>query len=115
VNRAELETAIARASEILGQKRVLVFGSQAILASFDFTELPSRTTLSRAADIAPEHDVSDPVEPGKARTGQRSRSAISRLRACALPASGNCFGTYPIRKPGACPVRRAEQSAAGHP
>jgi hypothetical protein len=59
VNRKELETAIARASEILDQKSVLVFGSQAILASFDFEELPPRTTLSREADIAPERDIAD--------------------------------------------------------
>jgi hypothetical protein len=38
---------------------VLVFGSQAILGSFDFAELPPRTTLSREADIAPEHDIAD--------------------------------------------------------
>lgn len=59
MNQSELETAIARASEILGQKRVLVFGSQAILASFDFVELPARATLSREADIAPEYDIAD--------------------------------------------------------
>lgn len=59
MNRFELEDAILRACEIVGQKRVIVVGSQAILASFDFDELPPRATMSREADIAPEHDIDD--------------------------------------------------------
>jgi hypothetical protein len=59
MNRTQLETAIARASDILQQNRVLVFGSQAILASFEFEDLPPRTTMSAEADIAPEHDIAD--------------------------------------------------------
>lgn len=59
MNRRELEEAIVRACEIVGQDRVIVVGSQAILASFNFHELPKRATLSREADIAPEHDMND--------------------------------------------------------
>jgi len=59
MNRRDLEEAIFRACEIVGQKRVIVVGSQAILASFDFEQLPQQATLSKEADIAPEHDFDD--------------------------------------------------------
>jgi hypothetical protein len=59
MNRRDLEEAILRACKIVGQKRVIVVGSQAILASYDFEQLPRQATLSKEADIAPEHDFDD--------------------------------------------------------
>lgn len=57
--RRELEEAIVRACEIVGQDRVIVVGSQAILASFDESRLPDAATMSTEADIAPESDIGD--------------------------------------------------------
>jgi hypothetical protein len=59
VNRRQLEEAIVRACEIVGQDRVIVLGSQAILASFADDRLPPEATMSAEADIAPEHDIAD--------------------------------------------------------
>lgn len=59
MNRRQLEEAIAKACEVVGRSPVIVVGSQAILASFDDTELPPRATMSTEADIAPENDVGD--------------------------------------------------------
>jgi hypothetical protein len=59
VNRQQLEEAIARACEIVAQPRVIVIGSQAILASYDFEQLPRTATMSMEADIAPEVDIDD--------------------------------------------------------
>jgi hypothetical protein len=59
MTKDELREAILKAAEIIGQKEVLVFGSQAILASYEFRELPSATTMSAEADIAPSRDIAD--------------------------------------------------------
>jgi len=59
VKRQQLEEAILRACEIVGQSRVIVVGSQAILATWGEDLLPPEATMSAEADIAPEHDVSD--------------------------------------------------------
>ncbi|MBN9607420.1 MAG: hypothetical protein J0G30_12500 [Actinomycetales bacterium] len=59
MNRRQLEEAIAKACEVVGQSPVIVVGSQAILASFDDAQLPARATMSTEADIAPERDVGD--------------------------------------------------------
>lgn len=59
MNRRQLEEAIVRACEIVGQPRVIVLGSQAILASFSDDRLPREATMSAEADIAPEHDIAD--------------------------------------------------------
>lgn len=59
MNRFQLEEAITRACEIVGQRRVIVVGSQAVLASFDSRQLPPEATFSLEADIAPEHDIDD--------------------------------------------------------
>ena len=56
MKRDELETAIVAASAAIGQSHVLVIGSQAILASFDESLLPSRAYQSREVDIAPLED-----------------------------------------------------------
>lgn len=45
--------AIVAACTAAGLNEVFVFGSQAILATWDETRLPARTTLSVEADIAP--------------------------------------------------------------
>jgi hypothetical protein len=59
VTRDELEEAILRATEIIGQPTVYVFGSQAILASFEESTLPPRTTMSIEVDVAPISDLLD--------------------------------------------------------
>lgn len=59
MKRRQLEEAILRACEIVGQNRVIVVGSQAILATWPEEELPPAATMSAEADIAPEHDIAD--------------------------------------------------------
>ena len=59
MKRRQLEEAILRACEIVGQNRVIVVGSQAILATWPEEELPPAATMSAEADIAPEHDLAD--------------------------------------------------------
>ncbi len=59
MNRAELHDAIRHATRVTRQREVLVIGSQAILGSFDETQLPPRATLSTEVDIAPIVDDDD--------------------------------------------------------
>ena len=79
MNRVQLEEAILRATEVVGQNRVYVFGSQAILASFEFDALPRRTVLSAEADIAPINDIADHLSNQLwAEAGQGSEWANQR-------------------------------------
>lgn len=56
MKREELEDAIRHATRATEQREVLVIGSQAILGSYDETQLPERATLSEEVDIAPIAD-----------------------------------------------------------
>lgn len=56
MKRKELEDAIRHATRVTEQREVLVIGSQAILGSYDETQLPERATLSEEVDIAPITD-----------------------------------------------------------
>jgi hypothetical protein len=56
LKREELEDAIRHATRVTEQREVLVIGSQAILGSYDETQLPERATLSEEVDIAPIAD-----------------------------------------------------------
>ncbi|MET4638372.1 DUF6036 family nucleotidyltransferase [Mycetocola sp. 2940] len=56
MKRAELEDAVRHATRVTGEREVLVIGSQAILGSYDETQLPARATLSDEVDIAPISD-----------------------------------------------------------
>jgi hypothetical protein len=56
VNREQLEHAIRTACQIIRQPAVIVVGSQAILGSYDETELPREATMSRECDILPIAD-----------------------------------------------------------
>jgi hypothetical protein len=53
VNRAALEHLIRAAGDALGEDTVVVIGSQAILASYDESSLPSEATRSIDVDILP--------------------------------------------------------------
>ncbi len=55
----ELCEAVLKAVEVIGQSEVLVYGSQAILASYEHPDLPRAATMSSEADIAPVHDIDD--------------------------------------------------------
>jgi hypothetical protein len=59
VKRSELGDAIRHATRVTAQREVLVIGSQAILGSYDETQLPERATLSEEVDIAPIADDED--------------------------------------------------------
>lgn len=52
MNRRQLEHLLIVASQIAGRDDIVVIGSQAILGSYDATELPEAATMSREADFA---------------------------------------------------------------
>lgn len=51
MRRADLAHIVRAAAKIAGDNNVVIVGSQAILGSFDESELPDRVTLSREADV----------------------------------------------------------------
>jgi len=61
VNRRQLEHLLVTASQIADREDIVVIGSQAILGSFDESELPERVTMSREADFAFWDDESDAI------------------------------------------------------
>jgi len=52
VNRRQLAHILRAAADVSNDPHILVIGSQAILATFDATELPEAATMSVEADIA---------------------------------------------------------------
>ena len=68
MKRSELAHILRSASKVAGDPRILVIGSQAILASFDDDQLPIDATRSIEADIAffddPDERKSDLVDGG---------------------------------------------------
>lgn len=64
--RSELEHLLVVASQISGRENIVVIGSQAILGSYDESELPEDVTMSREADFAfwddSTEEVSDRVD-----------------------------------------------------
>lgn len=59
MTRKELEEAIRHATRVTQQREVLVIGSQAILGTYNETQLPERASLSEEVDIAPITDDKD--------------------------------------------------------
>jgi len=59
MRRDQLEHAIRAACQIIGHTEVIVVGSQAILGSFDETDLPEAATMSVEVDILPNADGND--------------------------------------------------------
>ena len=60
MNRDELGRAIRAACANLDEPRVIVFGSQSILGSYDDSELPPAAIASREVDILPLSGITDP-------------------------------------------------------
>jgi hypothetical protein len=56
MRRVDLEHIIGAAGDLLNEKTVIIVGSQAILASFAETNLPSRAVLSPDVDVLPLRD-----------------------------------------------------------
>lgn len=59
MRREHLEHLLRAASAIVGERDILVIGSQAVLASIDETRLPPEATTSIEADLALLDDPSD--------------------------------------------------------
>lgn len=59
MNRTQLAHVLRAAADISGDGRILVIGSQAILASYSAEELPDSITLSVEADITFFDDIDD--------------------------------------------------------
>jgi hypothetical protein len=61
MRRDQLEHAIRTACQIIDQPEVIVVGSQAILGTFDESELPADATMSVEVDILPIADDNDEI------------------------------------------------------
>lgn len=61
MRRDQLEHAIRTACQIIQQPRVIVIGSQAILGTYDETQLPAAATMSIEVDILPIADTNAEV------------------------------------------------------
>jgi hypothetical protein len=59
MRRDQLEHAIRAACQIIEQPEVIVVGSQAILGSYDESQLPAAATMSIEVDILPIADSND--------------------------------------------------------
>jgi len=59
MRRDQLEHAIRTACQIIEQPEVIVVGSQAILGTYDESELPAAATMSIGVDILPISDSDD--------------------------------------------------------
>ena len=84
MKRRELEEAIRHATRVTEQREVLVIGSQAVLGSYDETQLPERATLSEEVDIAPITDDADYTLAtlNYANLGEWSYAAAIASRSC---------------------------------
>lgn len=73
MNRSQLAHVLRAAADVAGDVRILVLGSQAILATHDAADLPEGVTLSMEADVAFFEDAEEV-------SAQMSRSRLlSRL------------------------------------
>ncbi|MDO5698704.1 MAG: hypothetical protein Q4G51_12110 [Dermatophilus congolensis] len=61
MRRDQLEHAIRTACQIIDHREVIIVGSQAILGTFDESELPAEATMSREVDVLPFGDDADRV------------------------------------------------------
>ena len=61
MRRDQLEHAIRTACQIIQQPEVIVVGSQAILGTYDESQLPAAATMSIEVDILPIADTNDEV------------------------------------------------------
>ena len=59
MNRTQLSHVLRAASRIASDPEVIVFGSQAILGSFDDADLPIEATRSMEVDLAFRNDIDD--------------------------------------------------------
>ena len=59
MRRAQLEHAIRTACQLVQQPEVIVVGSQAILGTYDESQLPAAATMSIEVDILPIADSND--------------------------------------------------------
>ena len=59
MNGLQLAHVLRAAADVVGDGRILVIGSQAVLASFDADDLPDRATMSVEADVAFFDDAED--------------------------------------------------------
>jgi hypothetical protein len=59
MRRDQLEHAIRAACQIIGQPEVIVVGSQAILGTYDESQLPAAATMSIEVDVLPIADSNE--------------------------------------------------------
>ena len=59
MNRAQLAHVLRAAAKVAGDGKILVLGSQSILATYSAADLPANVTLSVEADIAFFNDLSE--------------------------------------------------------
>jgi len=88
VKREHLDHLLRAASQIVGDRDLLVVGSQSVLATWDEDELPPAVVLSMEADLAP---LDDPDEAKSteiaAAIGEGSQSTHSSRPGLSTPTS----------------------------
>lgn len=77
MTREQLEHVLRAASTIVGERDILVIGSQAVLASIDDEQLPAEATTSIEADLA----LADDPDDEKADTIDRAIGELSQFHA----------------------------------
>lgn len=90
MRRDQLEHAIRTACQIIEQPAVVIVGSQAILATYDETGLPSAATVSIDVDVLPIADTTEEprawpiswrVSPANCRRSRHSTASASTASA----------------------------------
>jgi len=79
VNRDQLAHVLRAAAKVAGDGRILVLGSQAILATYPAAELPKAVTISMEADIAffeDLHEAKSDMVDGAIGEGSRFHSTF---------------------------------------
>jgi hypothetical protein len=83
MRRNQLEHAIRTACQIIHQSEVIVVGSQAILGTYDESQLPAAATMSIEVDILPMAETNDETArladliEGVAASSRRSRNSTA--------------------------------------
>jgi hypothetical protein len=81
VRREHLDHLLRAASQIIGERDLLVVGSQSVLGTWDEDALPPAVVLSIEADLAPLDD------PDESKSQPRSQPASARARSSTAPSA----------------------------
>ncbi|MCY7402792.1 MAG: hypothetical protein LH477_17890 [Nocardioides sp.] len=104
MRRDQLEHAIRTACQIIHQPEVIVVGSQAILGTYDESQLPAAATMSIEVDILPIADSND-LETAVLPDGWRDRLVKVQNANTAAPAGEPRFTGWCLDKENLCAAK----------